>query len=67
MEPSAPRAFAPAQAGALLIVVTALVIGAGALLGWLAGSVRNGLLVGVVLGVPAGIFGVYWRYRGAFS
>ncbi len=51
----------------MLIVLTALVIGAGALLGWLAGSVRNGLLVGVVLGVPAGILGVYWHYRGAFS
>ncbi|HEY7537828.1 MAG TPA: hypothetical protein VH721_07550 [Gaiellaceae bacterium] len=67
MEPPAPRAFAPAQAGALLIVVTALVIGAGAVIGWLAGSVRNGLVVGVLLGVPAGIFGVYWHYRGAFS
>ena len=67
VEPAAPRAFAPAQAGALLIVVTALVIAAGTLVGWLAGSLKTGLLVGVILGVPAGIVGVYYRYRGAFS
>ena len=65
MEPAAPRAFAPAQAGALLIVVTALVIAAGTLIGWAAGSLKNGLITGVILGVPAGIVGVYYRYRGA--
>jgi hypothetical protein len=67
MEPAAPQAFHPAQAGALLIVLTALVIAGGALVGWLAGSVRAGLIVGVVLGVPVGILGVYRRYRGYFS
>jgi len=67
MEPSAPRAFPPAEAGALLIVVTLLVIGASTLVGWLAGSVKAGLVVGVVLGVPAGVAGVYVRYHGALS
>ena len=67
MEPVAPRAFPPAEAGALLIVVTAVVIGASTLIGWLAGSLKAGLIVGVVLGLPAGIVGVYSRYHGAFS
>ena len=67
MEPAAPRAFPPAEAGALLIVLTLVVIGAGALIGWLVGSPKAGLIVGVVLGVPAGIAGVYGRYHGAFS
>ena len=67
MEPSAPRAFPPAEAGALLIVVTLLVIGASTLVGWLAGSLKAGLVVGVVLGVPAGVAGVYIRYHGALS
>jgi hypothetical protein len=67
MQPPARRAFPPAEAGALLIVVTALVIGVSTLVGWLAGSVKAGLVVGVVLGVPAGVAGVYVRYHGAFS
>jgi hypothetical protein len=67
MEPSAPRAFPPAEAGALLIVVTLLVIGVSTLIGWLAGSLKAGLIVGVVLGVPAGVAGVYGRYHGALS
>ncbi len=67
MEPAAPRSFPPAEAGALLIVLTLVVIGAGALVGWLAGSLKAGLIIGVVLGVPAGIAGVYGRYHGAFS
>ena len=67
MEPAETRAFPPAEAGALLIVVTLLVIGLGALIGWLAGAAKAGLIAGVVLGVPAGIGGVYVRYRGAFS
>jgi hypothetical protein len=67
MEPVAPRSFPPAQAGATLIVLTALVIAGATLVGWLAGSAKNGLIAGVVLGVPAGIAGVYYRYRGYFS
>jgi hypothetical protein len=67
MEPPASRAFPPAEAGALLIVVTLLVIGVCTLVGWIAGSLKAGLIVGVLLGVPAGIGSVYGRYHGAFS
>jgi hypothetical protein len=65
--PAAPRSFPPAQAGAFLIVVTAIVMAAGTLVGWAAGSVKNGLIAGAILGVPAGIVAVYFRYRGYFS
>ena len=55
--------FQPAQAGALLAVVTLVTIVAGALVGWAAGSLTYGVLVGVILGIPVGIFAVYKRYR----
>lgn len=41
--------------------------GAGALLGWAAGDAGYGALAGVVVGLPAGVFAVYRRYRGYFS
>jgi hypothetical protein len=66
MEPVARRAFPPAQAGALLIVVTIVVIAAATLVGMAAGSTKTGLVVGAVLGVPAGIAAVYLRYRESF-
>ena len=40
-------------------------VGAGALLGWSAGSAAIGALAGAALGIPAGIFVVYRRYRDA--
>jgi F0F1-type ATP synthase assembly protein I len=64
MEP-ARQTFDPAGAGALLVTGTAVGIGAGALIGWAAGSVSYGLLAGAVAGVPLGVFTVYRRYRGA--
>jgi F0F1-type ATP synthase assembly protein I len=66
MEPPAPRSFAPAEAGALLAGVTLLVIGLGVLVGWLAGSLKIGLIIGAVLGLPAGVGCVYVRYRESF-
>ena len=66
MEP-ARQTFEPAGAGALLITGTAVGIGAGALIGWAAGSTSYGLLGGAVAGVPMGVFAVYRRYRGYFS
>jgi F0F1-type ATP synthase assembly protein I len=63
MEP-ARQTFDPAGAGALLVTGTAVGIGAGALIGWAAGSVAYGLLGGAVVGVPAGVAVVYRRYRG---
>jgi F0F1-type ATP synthase assembly protein I len=67
MEPVAPRSFPPAEAGALLTVVTLLGLGAGALIGWGAGSFRIGLIVGAILGLPAGVAAVYRRYRRYFA
>ena len=45
--------------------MTAASVGVGALIGWAAGSVGIGILGGAVVGVPAGIFAVYYRYRDA--
>jgi F0F1-type ATP synthase assembly protein I len=66
MEPSRRSSFEPAGAGALLGGVTAAGVGAGALIGWAAGSVGLGILGGAFVGVPAGVFAVYRRYRNAF-
>jgi F0F1-type ATP synthase assembly protein I len=65
MEPRAQ--FQPAGAGALLITTTGAGIGVGALVGWAAGSVPWGAIAGAVVGLPAGVYAVYRRYRGAFS
>jgi hypothetical protein len=46
--------------------VLALCIGIGALIGWWAGAAGIGVLIGAVLGILAGTFAVYHRYRGAF-
>jgi F0F1-type ATP synthase assembly protein I len=67
MEGAPRQTFEPAGAGALLASTTALGIGIGALIGWAAGAVEYGLLGGALAGIPAGVFAVYWRYRGAFS
>jgi F0F1-type ATP synthase assembly protein I len=64
---TARQPFPPAEAGVLLVTLTLVAIGIGAAIGWAAGSVGIGVLVGAVLGVPAGVFAVYRRYRGAFS
>ena len=64
--PRQSSSFEPAGAGAVLITATAAGVGVGALLGWAAGSVGLGILGGAVVGVPAGIFAVYRRYRDAF-
>lgn len=66
MEP-ARQTFDPAGAGALLITGTAAGIGAGALIGWAAGEVGYGVLAGAIVGVPAGVYAVYRRYRGYFA
>lgn len=67
MQPSPRQSFQPAGAGALLVSATVLGIGAGALVGWAAGSVGYGVLGGAILGVPGGVFAVYRRYRGYFT
>jgi hypothetical protein len=67
MEPSPRASFEPAGAGALLGGVTAAGVGVGALVGWAAGSVGLGALGGAVVGIPAGAYAVYRRYRGFFT
>jgi hypothetical protein len=67
MEPEARPPFPPVQAGFFLASVTLLTIGAGALIGWIFGSLKAGLIVGAVLGVPAGVAGVYFRYRSSLA
>jgi F0F1-type ATP synthase assembly protein I len=67
MEQAKPRAFPPAEAGALLAVVTLVGLGLGTLAGWAAGSTADGLVAGAVVGLPAGVLVVVRRYRGYFS
>jgi F0F1-type ATP synthase assembly protein I len=66
MEPAVSRAFPPIEAGALLVSVTVAGLGLGALVGWAVGSVGTGLIIGGVVGIPAGIYVVYRRYRDYF-
>jgi hypothetical protein len=64
MEPTTRPSFEPAGAGGLLlgIVLAAMVI--GALIGWAAGSIGIGVLVGAITGIPLAVYSVYRRYRG---
>ncbi len=62
-----PQSLEPAGAGAILVSATAVGIGVGALAGWAAGSTGYGVLAGALVGVPAGVFAVYRRYRGYFA
>jgi hypothetical protein len=67
MEPGPRRTLEPAAAGALLAGTTAGGIGIGTLIGWAAGSPGLGALGGALVGIPAGVFAVYRRYRGYFT
>jgi hypothetical protein len=63
-----PRpSFQPAEAGAVLAGTVGVCGGAGALVGWAAGDTGYGVLAGVVIGIPAGVFAVYRRFKGYFS
>ncbi len=63
-----PRSsFQPAEAGAVLAGTMGICGGAGALAGWAAGNAGYGALAGVVVGLPAGVFAVYRRFKGYFS
>jgi hypothetical protein len=63
-----PRSsFQPAEAGAVLAGTLGICGGAGALAGWAAGNTGYGALAGVVVGLPAGVFAVYRRFKGYFS
>jgi hypothetical protein len=62
MQAASPSSFEPAGAGGLLLAVLVLCIGAGVLLGWLAGAAAIGALIGAVVGIPGGVLAVYRRY-----
>jgi hypothetical protein len=63
-----PRSsFQPVEAGAVLAGTMGVCGGAGALAGWAAGNTGYGALAGVVIGLPAGVFAVYRRFKGYFS
>ncbi len=67
MQAASRRTVDPAGAGGVLLLGILVGIGIGGLVGWAAGSVGLGILVGAILGIPGGVFAVYRRYRGAFS
>jgi hypothetical protein len=64
MQAASRSSFQPAEAGAILAGAVGACGGAGALIGWAAGSVGLGAVGGVFVGIPAGVFAVYRRYRG---
>ena len=67
MQASSRSSFQPAEAGAILAGTVGACGGAGALAGWAAGATGYGTLAGVVVGLPAGVFAVYRRFKGYFS
>ena len=67
MQASSGSSFHPVEAGAILAGAVGTCGGTGALIGWAAGSTGYGALGGVAVGIPAGIFAVYRRYRDAFA
>ena len=67
MQASSRSSFQPVEAGAILASTVGICAGGGALVGWAAGSTGLGVLGGVVVGIPAGVFVVYRRFRGYFS
>ena len=67
MKASSRSNFQPAEAGAVLAGTVGACAGGGALAGWAAGNTGYGVLGGVVVGIPVGIFAVYRRFKGYFS
>jgi F0F1-type ATP synthase assembly protein I len=67
MQAASRPSFQPVEAGAILAGTVGMCAGAGALVGWGAGSTGYGVLGGVIVGIPAGVFAVYRRFKGYFS
>ena len=67
MQGTTSSQFSAAGAGGVLLAVLVACIGIGALIGWAAGNTGYGALAGVVVGLPAGVFAVYRRFKGYFS
>ncbi len=60
---SSPHSLATASG--LLLGALGVSMAAGALVGWIAGAWQIGLLLGAVLGIPLGVFAVYYVYSRA--
>jgi F0F1-type ATP synthase assembly protein I len=67
MQAASRRTLDPAGAGGVLLLGIFVCAGIGALIGWAAGDIGIGVLVGTIVGIPVGIFAVYRRYREVFS
>ncbi len=68
MQASSRSSFQPVEAGAILAGTVGMCAGGGALAGWAAaGNAGYGVLGGVVVGIPAGVFAVYRRFRSYFT
>lgn len=61
---SSPHSLATASGLLLGTLCAAMIV--GAFLGWPLGSWELGLLFGAIVGIPAGVFAVYRRYRTYF-
>jgi hypothetical protein len=67
MQAASRSSFQPVEAGAILAGTTGMCAAGGALIGWGFGSTGIGVLGGVVVGIPTGVFAVYRRFKGYFS
>jgi hypothetical protein len=67
MQGTSRSSFRPVEAGTVLAGTMGMCGGTGALAGWAAGNTGYGALAGVVVGLPAGVFAVYRRFKGYFS
>ena len=67
MQAASRSSFQPAEAGAVLAGTLGACAAAGGLVSWAAGNTGYGVLGGVCVGLPAGVFAVYRRFKGYFS
>jgi hypothetical protein len=67
MQAASRQSFHPVEAGAILAGTVSAFGAGGALAGWATGNTGYGILGGVCLGIPAGVFVVYRRFKGYFS
>src|SRR5579862_1830322 len=56
MQAASRSSFQPVEAGAILAGTTGMCAAGGALVGWGFGSAGFGVLGGVIVGIPAGVF-----------
>lgn len=67
MQAASRQSFHPVEAGAILAGTICVFGAGGALAGWAASHTGYGILGGVCLGIPAGVFVVYRRFKSYFS